>query len=561
MKKAVLVVSYGSVNKAAREKSIDILENEIRNRFSSQDFFRAYSSDRVIKKIKEKENLHIDNPLQALEKIYQQHYTDVVVCSLHILAGEEYKRLQGEVESYKNKFNKIKLCKPLLSSMEGYLDIAAVIKESLPILQKNEAVVFVGHGTTEAAQTAYPALEYVLQDNGLNAFVGTLEYYPTIPQIIKKLEKHKIESVLLTPFLLVAGYHATNDIAGCGEDSWKTKLEKHGYKVRVNLSGLAENPAIRKLFINNMDDCANKIVVGTRGSNLAITQTKWVIDQLQTSYPNANFEIKTIQTKGDLHLDKDLDKIGDKGLFVKEIEQQLLNKDIDMAVHSMKDMPTAATQGLALSSVFKREDVRDALVLRGGGTGKIADLPLGAKIGTGSKRRKYQLLKLRPDLNVVSIRGNVDTRIEKMQKEKLDGIILAAAGLKRIGREAEIGEYIDTTAMVPAVGQGALVAQTRETDTELAKMLDYIKDEKANVQITAERAFLKEIGGSCHLPSGAYAKIEKDHIFLTGFYGDSEGKVLVKKTIVGKVSEPSVLGAKLAKEILAEFTQDEQDEK
>ncbi|MCL1995788.1 MAG: hydroxymethylbilane synthase [Defluviitaleaceae bacterium] len=310
-----------------------------------------------------------------------------------------------------------------------------------------------------------------------------------------------------------------------------------------------------------MDDCANKIVVGTRGSNLAITQTKWVIDQLQTSYPNANFEIKTIQTKGDLHLDKDLDKIGDKGLFVKEIEQQLLNKDIDMAVHSMKDMPTAATQGLALSSVFKREDVRDALVLRGGGTGKIADLPLGAKIGTGSKRRKYQLLKLRPDLNVVSIRGNVDTRIEKMQKEKLDGIILAAAGLKRIGREAEIGEYIDTTAMVPAVGQGALVAQTRETDTELAKMLDYIKDEKANVQITAERAFLKEIGGSCHLPSGAYAKIEKDHIFLTGFYGDSEGKVLVKKTIVGKVSEPSVLGAKLAKEILAEFTQDEQDEK
>ena len=175
-----------------------------------------------------------------------------------------------------------------------------------------------------------------------------------------------------------------------------------------------------------------KIVVGTRGSKLAVTQTNWVIDKLKEKHPSVEFEVKIIKTKGDLIQNVSLDKIGDKGLFVREIEQQLIDGEIDMAVHSMKDMPSSLPEGLKFASVPKREDQRDVLILKDG-YNSLEDLPQGATIGTGSKRRKYQLLNHRPDLNIVSIRGNVDTRIRKIKDENLDGIVLAASGILRVG--------------------------------------------------------------------------------------------------------------------------------
>ena len=197
-----------------------------------------------------------------------------------------------------------------------------------------------------------------------------------------------------------------------------------------------------------------KIIVGTRGSKLAVTQTNWVINKLKEKHPEVEFETKIIKTKGDLIQNVSLDKIGDKGLFVKEIEQQLIDGQIDMAVHSMKDMPSNLPEGLKFASIPKREDARDVLVLKEGYS-SINDLPNGAKVATGSKRRKYQLLKYRPDLNIVPIRGNVDTRIRKIVDENLDGVVLAASGLLRVGLEDKITYYIPKDIMIPAPAQGA----------------------------------------------------------------------------------------------------------
>lgn len=295
-----------------------------------------------------------------------------------------------------------------------------------------------------------------------------------------------------------------------------------------------------------------KIVVGTRGSKLALTQTNWVVNELKKKYPNVEFEVKIIKTKGDLIQNVSLDKIGDKGLFVKEIEQQLLNKEIDMAVHSMKDMPSNLPEGLKFASIPKREDPRDALILREGYS-SLEDLPTGATIGTGSKRRKYQLLKHRPDLNIVSIRGNIDTRIRKIEDENLDGVVLAASGLIRAGLHNNISQYLPVDIMIPAPAQGALALEIRDNDIEIEKIIDCLKDDETKIQVEAERGFLDGVNGSCHIPMGAYCTVEGENIDLVGLYGDEEGTKLVIKSISGQSSKARELGLELAQLISKEY--------
>ena len=295
-----------------------------------------------------------------------------------------------------------------------------------------------------------------------------------------------------------------------------------------------------------------KIVVGTRGSKLAVTQTNWVIDKLKEKHPSVEFEVKIIKTKGDLIQNVSLDKIGDKGLFVKEIEQQLIDGEIDMAVHSMKDMPSSLPEGLKFASVPKREDPRDVLILKDG-YNSLEDLPQGATIGTGSKRRKYQLLNHRPDLNIVSIRGNVDTRIRKIKDENLDGIVLAASGILRVGLEEKISCYLSTDIVVPAPAQGALAIEIRKDNDEVEKVINSLKDEMTEIQVAAERGFLDGVNGSCHIPMGAYCQIEGDKLNLTGLFGDGEGNALIIKSVQGNIESPRELGYELAKLILKEY--------
>lgn len=295
-----------------------------------------------------------------------------------------------------------------------------------------------------------------------------------------------------------------------------------------------------------------KIVVGTRGSKLALTQTNWVVNELKKNYPHVEFEIKVIKTKGDLIQNVSLDKIGDKGLFVKEIEQQLINKEIDMAVHSMKDMPSNLPDGLKFASTPKREDPRDALILKEG-YASLEDLPKGATIGTGSKRRKYQLLKHRPDLNIVPIRGNIDTRIRKIEDENLDGVVLAASGLIRAGLHNHISQYLPVEIMIPAPAQGALALEIRDNDVELEEIINCLKDETTKIQVEAERGFLDGVNGSCHIPMGAYCTVENENINLVGLYGNEEGTKLIINSISGQASKARELGIQLAELISKEY--------
>lgn len=292
-----------------------------------------------------------------------------------------------------------------------------------------------------------------------------------------------------------------------------------------------------------------KIRVGTRGSNLALIQTNWAIDRLKEKFPEVEFEVKIIKTKGDKILHLSLDKIGDKGLFVKEIESQLLEGDIDLAVHSMKDMPAEVVEGLKFAAVPKREDPRDVIILREG-LNSFDELPIGATIGTGSKRRKYQLLRKRPDLNIVPIRGNIETRISKIESENLDGIVLAASGVIRADLEEKITEFLPLDLMIPAPAQGALALEIRENDEELEKMIDAIKDEISQVQTDAERSYLAGIDGSCHIPMGAYCEVDGEKLTLTGIFGDEDGEKITVASLEGDKDNPKELGSKLAQLVL-----------
>lgn len=292
-----------------------------------------------------------------------------------------------------------------------------------------------------------------------------------------------------------------------------------------------------------------KIRVGTRGSNLALIQTNWAIDRLKEKFPEVEFEVKIIKTKGDKILHLSLDKIGDKGLFVKEIESQLLEGEIDLAVHSMKDMPAEVVEGLKFAAVPKREDPRDVIILREG-LNSFDELPIGATIGTGSKRRKYQLLRKRPDLNIVPIRGNIETRISKIESENLDGIVLAASGVIRADLEEKITEFLPVDLMIPAPAQGALALEIRENDEELEKMIDAIKDEISQIQTDAERSYLAGIDGSCHIPMGAYCEVDGEKLTLTGIFGDEDGEKITVASLEGDRDNPKELGSNLAKLVL-----------
>lgn len=294
-----------------------------------------------------------------------------------------------------------------------------------------------------------------------------------------------------------------------------------------------------------------KIRIGTRGSLLARVQTEWVAKQLEQAIPGLTTECVIIKTLGDRILDVALDKIGDKGLFVKELENALLDGTVDLAVHSLKDMPTELTPGLCFSDIPLREDNRDVLVLKPGYQ-SLKELPLGAIIGTGSKRRKYQLLALRPDLKIVDIRGNIETRMGKIETENLHGVVLAAAGLHRAGHRDRITQYLDPDVFIPAAGQGALALQFRSDDHRLKELLAAIVHPASCSPVQAERSFLAGTHGGCHAPVGAYGVCNGSSLTLTGLFGTDDGSILLKRTLTGPASEPEKLGHQLAEMILDE---------
>lgn len=294
------------------------------------------------------------------------------------------------------------------------------------------------------------------------------------------------------------------------------------------------------------------IRVGTRGSALALTQTKWVIEKMKEKAPQLDFDIKVIKTKGDKILDVALDKIGDKGLFVKEIERELLSGEIDMAVHSMKDMPSEQPEGLVIAPPPKREDPRDVMIFREG-ISCIDDIPKGGKVGTGSKRRKYQLLSKREDIKTVPIRGNIQTRIKKIEELGLDAVILAAAGINRMEINGLNVQHLEPEDFVPAPAQGMLAIEVRRDDELIMNIADEMADNTASIQAKAERAFLRESGGGCHMPTGAYCNIVEDGIEMIALMGHEDGSSLVKKRISGKFGEEESMAKRLATQMRKEL--------
>ncbi|RNB54369.1 hydroxymethylbilane synthase [Brevibacillus gelatini] len=289
--------------------------------------------------------------------------------------------------------------------------------------------------------------------------------------------------------------------------------------------------------------------VGTRRSKLALTQTNWVVQKLKEIAPQAEFELHEIVTKGDRILDVTLSKVGGKGLFVKEIEQSLYDKETDFAVHSLKDMPAELPEGLVIGAIPKRVDPRDVLLSLDGKT--LDELKEGALVGTSSLRRSAQLLAYRPDIQIESLRGNIDTRIRKLEEGNFDAIILAAAGLERVNYKGNISQYLPVEISLPAVGQGALAIECRADDEETLALLKQLDDEPTRLAVTAERSFLHKLQGGCQVPIGAYATVGEDkQITLTGMVGSPDGKQMFKNTATGR--DPLALGVQVAEALLAQ---------
>ncbi|WP_411841923.1 hydroxymethylbilane synthase [Salinicoccus sp. HZC-1] len=289
-----------------------------------------------------------------------------------------------------------------------------------------------------------------------------------------------------------------------------------------------------------------KFIVGSRRSGLALTQSKQFINSLKEHYPELDIEIKEIVTKGDRIVDVQLSKVGGKGLFVKEIEQALANKEIDMAIHSLKDVPSKLSDEFTIACVPEREDMRDAFL----SNGKVPfkDLPAGSVVGTSSLRRGAQLLAVRDDIEVKWVRGNIDTRIKKMESGEYDAIVLAAAGLKRMGwSDNVVTEYLDPETFIPAIAQGALGIECRSDDRELIEMLQKVHSDVDATCTSAERAFLKRMDGSCQVPIGGYAKYEDGELYLTGLIMPEDGS---EQYLVTKSHEnPEILGNLVADEM------------
>ena len=259
MKKAVLVVSFGTSYNETRKKTIEACENKIKNSFEGYDFYRAFTSGMIINKLRKRDKMEIFNPSEVLEQLYKDGYEEVVVQSLHIICGDEYNKLKDMVAEYEDKFEKISLGRPLLTYIDDYRETVEAVKQDLDKMDIDEAIVFMGHGTEHESHSAYPAIEYMFRDYGINAFVGTVEGYPELEQVIKKLKEENIKTVDLMPFMLVAGDHAINDMASDEEDSWKTILEQEGFNVKVHLKGLGENLYIQEKFKNHAIDCMKEL--------------------------------------------------------------------------------------------------------------------------------------------------------------------------------------------------------------------------------------------------------------------------------------------------------------
>ena len=293
---------------------------------------------------------------------------------------------------------------------------------------------------------------------------------------------------------------------------------------------------------------ADTITIGTRSSKLALWQANWVKKELENLNPGLTVGLTHIKTQGDKILDVPLAKVGGKGLFVKEIEQALLDKRVDLAVHSMKDMPADLPDGLSIGAVPKREDPADVLISNDHDA--FDELPKGAKIGTSSLRRASQLLCLRPDLTIVSLRGNLDTRLKKLTTEKLDAIILAAAGIKRLGLADRITTTLDTTTMLPAVGQGALCIETRTADERIAALIAPLNDPNSHTAVEAERAFLKTLEGGCQVPIAGHATIDGSTITMEGLVASLNGDRMIRESLTGKIENAYQLGIDLAQHII-----------
>ena len=286
------------------------------------------------------------------------------------------------------------------------------------------------------------------------------------------------------------------------------------------------------------------IKIGTRGSKLALWQANWVKSALKAGHPSLSVELVAIKTKGDKILDVPLAKVGGKGLFVKEIEDALLNGRIDLAVHSMKDMPAEIPDGLCIGAIPKRETPQDVLISREGLL--LSQLKQNARIGTSSLRRTAQLLHARPDLVVLPLRGNLDTRLKKLETENLDAIILAAAGVKRLGLEHRITEYLDEKVMLPAVGQGALCIEIRENDPEVKSIIALLEHHQTRTVVLGERAFLNRLEGGCQVPIAAHGKIEKSAFTLCGLVASVDGTTVIRETLSEHKDSSEIIGVKLA---------------
>ena len=292
---------------------------------------------------------------------------------------------------------------------------------------------------------------------------------------------------------------------------------------------------------------ARVIRIGTRGSKLALYQAYRVRDELQEQFPDIPFSIEIIKTKGDKILDVALSKIGDKGLFTKEIEESLFNNEIDMAVHSLKDLPTRFPNGAKLGAVLKRGEIRDAVISLDGR--KIENLTSADIIATSSLRRKAQLLRLNKDFKIVEIRGNVNTRIRKMEEGYCNVMVMSAAGLERLEMDQYITEYLDAEKVIPACSQGAIAVEIRENDDLMQSIVSTINDRESYLATEAERAFLRTLEGGCQIPVGSHTKINGDRFTITGFISSIDGTEFLKDTAEGELSQAVYLSMKLAKSL------------
>jgi len=289
------------------------------------------------------------------------------------------------------------------------------------------------------------------------------------------------------------------------------------------------------------------VVIGTRGSALALWQAEHVAGYLRARYQDRQCVIKPIRTRGDVTREVALAEIGARGIFVKEIEAALLAGEVDLGVHSLKDLPSTVPVGLTLAAVSPREDPLDALITRH--RCGLSELPPGARLGTSSPRRGAQLLARRPDCVIEGIRGNIDTRVRKALDGSYDGIVLAVAGLRRLGLEDHISEYIPLSVMLPAPGQGVIAVEARADDAEMLALTAGIDDIPTHLAARAERAFVRALGGGCTTPLGAYAAVHEDTIRLQGVVASPDGAVLLREKSLGSAADPEAVGAALARRL------------